>query len=243
MIYELDRISLLAKYEQPEIHRHYAKHFLISEIPFTAVIKGEKIVTRSVFIQSNVVHEIIYETEETLFVMLIDETSTLSDVVDKKYLEDRSYLSDIEELEIKMMPYLKNKDLEQADKTAVLEIMGGEKSDRQMDPAILKALQYVKGLDTIDEDCFSRMAEKACLSKSRFSHLFKENMHIDCRNFLLQKKFEKAFILMFVKGYSITDAAVGAGFSSSSHIATAFKNHFGISISKFVREQKISFIK
>ena len=60
---------------------------------------------------------------------------------------------------------------------------------------------------------------------------------------IAQKKFEKAFILMFVKGYSITDAAVGAGFSSSSHIATAFKNHFGISISKFVREQKISFIK
>lgn len=240
MIYEPDRISLLAKYEQPEIHRHYAKHFLISEIPFTAVIEGERIHTRSAFIQSNIIHEIIYEESETLFVMLIDETSTLSDIIDKKYLEGRSYLSDIETLEIKMMPHLKKKDLKKADETAVSEIMDGEKRDRKMDPSILRALQYVQSLETIDEDCFGRMAENACLSRSRFSHLFKENMHIDCKNFLLHKKFEKTFILFFRQGCSITEAAVGAGFSSSSHLSTAFKNHFGISISKFLKEQKIN---
>lgn len=239
MIYEWNRISLFAKYEQPEVHKHYAKHFLLSKNPFIAVVGKKRIHTRSIFIQSNIVHEILYDLAENLFVMLIDESSNLSDAIDAKYLKGQCYLSDVEELEENVMPYLESGDLKKTDAKILSEILGEEKPKKALDPQIRDAICYAESLRTIDEECFSKMAEVACLSKSRFSHLFKENMHIDCKNFLLQKKFEKAFKLLLIEGYSITDAAMEAGFSSSSHIASAFKNHFGISISKFIKEQKI----
>ena len=239
LIYEWNRISLFAKYGQPEVHRHYAKHFLLSNTPFTAVVGKERIHTRSIFIQSNVDHEILYDLTGNLFVMLIDESSSLSDVIDDKYLKSQCYLSDVKELEEKVMPCLEAGNLDKTDAGILFEILGESKEKKTLDPQIRDAVCYAESLSTIDEECFSKMAEVACLSKSRFSHLFKENMKIDCKNFLLQKKFEKAFRLLLSEGYSITDAAIEAGFSSSSHIASAFKNHFGISISKFIKEQKI----
>ena len=73
-------------------------------------------------------------------------------------------------------------------------------------------------------------AEAACLSESRFSHLFREQAGIAFSSWLVYRKLFDTYIKI-AEGASITDASLAAGFSTPSHFATANKRMFGITAS------------
>ena len=75
----------------------------------------------------------------------------------------------------------------------------------------------------------SSVAEGLHLSESRFLHLFKQEMHIAWRPYLLWKRLLCAINTM-KKGSNATQAAYIAGFSDSAHLSRTFKKMFGVSI-------------
>lgn len=74
-----------------------------------------------------------------------------------------------------------------------------------------------------------QVAQQLSLSESRFLHLFRQQLGVAWRPFLLWKRLICAIQAM-ISGRSATEAAYIAGFSDSAHLSRTFRQTFGISI-------------
>ena len=75
----------------------------------------------------------------------------------------------------------------------------------------------------------AEVASQLALSESRFLHLFREELGIAWRPYLLWRRMMCA-IQAIINNSSATDAAHLAGFSDSAHLSRTFRNSFGMSI-------------
>lgn len=97
--------------------------------------------------------------------------------------------------------------------------------------------KLISQLDScFDGDCIkpsswraAEVAEQLALSESRFLHLFREEMGIAWRPYLLWRRMFCAVIAL-KNGNNATQAAYLAGFSDSAHLSRTFKNQFGMTI-------------
>lgn len=74
----------------------------------------------------------------------------------------------------------------------------------------------------------------AGLSASRFLHLFKAETGVPLRRYRLWNRMGAA-VAAFRQGRSLTEAAHAAGFASSAHFSTAFRDMFGMMPSELLR--------
>jgi AraC-like DNA-binding protein len=72
-----------------------------------------------------------------------------------------------------------------------------------------------------------QVARKASLSPSRFLHLFKAATGVPFRRYRLWVRMGAA-VRDMAAGRSLTEAALAAGFASSSHFSSAFREMFGL---------------
>lgn len=237
-----DHILTVAESSQPELHKHFFKHIVISYgVPLTFIIEGERIITQGIIINSNVSHTISCENEKHLN-FLFEETSFLSQQIDELFLKGQSYaclqselVKRIQEEKLFYTPvsnpqkYVK----EFYRYTEILGLMPCLKGRR--DERISQILVYLKELAIIEPDIMTILTAKAHLSQSRLSHLFKQEVGISLSSYLTLLKTSKAYEYMF-RGDSITEAALKAGFSSSNHFAGTSKSLLGFSPSVLNKE-------
>ncbi|KGJ90271.1 helix-turn-helix transcriptional regulator [Thalassotalea sp. ND16A] len=88
----------------------------------------------------------------------------------------------------------------------------------------------------LDGDCIkpsnwraAAVAQQLALSESRFLHLFRQELGIAWRPYLLWRRMMCA-LQALLNNVSATDAAHLAGFSDSSHLSRTFRNTFGMTI-------------
>ena len=74
----------------------------------------------------------------------------------------------------------------------------------------------------------------AGLSASRFLHLFKAETGVPLRRYRLWNCMGAA-VAAFREGKSLTEAAHAAGFASSAHFSTAFRDMFGMMPSELLK--------
>jgi len=101
-----------------------------------------------------------------------------------------------------------------------------------VDPRVARAARL---LDASPE-AFTRVAELASrvgLSPSRFQALFTEGVGLPFRRYRLWRRM--ALVARMVgDGQTLTEAAHGAGFSSSAHLSAAFREMFGLALSQLL---------
>ncbi len=240
MLYKNDRIVLSAKYADLRPHRHYSKHILISDKPFLCMTEKDEKTANSMVIQSWSLHWAKRQRDSLMVVFLIDETSRLSKIIDDRYLSKGCQNSLEEEVERGAVKLMKSKkSLEDIDRYVMSQFQCDRPNFLVLDERISEALKYIEEEKSINKGIYDLLSEKLCLSKSRFLHLFKEEMGIDLKNYLLLKRMEKAYALVVNEKKSITEAAIASGFSSSSHFSRACTLHYGISLTDFLKAQKI----
>lgn len=241
VIYKRDRIVLFAEYGDPKLHKHFAKHILVSNKPFVCLVDHQEYVVRSMIIQSHIIHSIRRkDTNSTIVVFLIDETSELSRRINHMYLGQHSKNQLPPQVENKVIQLIDNGSaLDSIDECVIAHFRKEKVNCSGLDERILFALQYIEECETLNQDVYETLSSRVCLSKSRFFHLFKENAGIDLKHYLLLKRMEKAYQYVTKKQMSITDAAIMSGFSSASHFSEACKQHYGISLTDFLKAQKI----
>ncbi len=71
------------------------------------------------------------------------------------------------------------------------------------------------------------VAGQVFLSESRFSHLFKHQIGIPFKRYVLWRRLDLA-IRLICKGASITEAAFESGFSDTAHLTRTFQDMFGL---------------
>jgi len=93
------------------------------------------------------------------------------------------------------------------------------------DERILRATQYINshldGALTLAE-----VADVACLSPSRFRHLFSEQVGMGLRPYILWRRFVLVWDVL-MKGKTLSEAAHAAGFADAAHLSRTSVRNFG----------------
>lgn len=88
-----------------------------------------------------------------------------------------------------------------------------------IDKRISLALKVINDNDITNDNLLEKIIHKVNLSKSRFLHLFKDNIGISFKDFVLTKKFLKTWIYL-AQGENITDACIHGGFFCRPFLAS-----------------------
>ena len=112
-----------------------------------------------------------------------------------------------------------------AARRVVRELAGGVSPFVVSDERVLRAVAYIHAhLDvplSLDD-----VAAEACLSPSRFRHLFVEQTGMALRPYILWRRFLRAWELL-TAGESLSAAAHDAGFADAAHLSRTSRSMFG----------------
>jgi AraC-like DNA-binding protein len=109
----------------------------------------------------------------------------------------------------------------------ILERLLGPQEPRvALDPRIGRVMDWLTSAGDGDVTA-AKAASVACLSESRFSHLFVEETGLPFRTFVLWRRLMQA-VGRAAAGESLTSAAHQAGFSDSAHFSRTFHRMFGM---------------
>ena len=221
-VFGYDHIMMRAEYRTPDPHSHLAVHFIAGlDGPVHCVVSGDSFDADAVFIASDVVHTAYAETGDML-VFLFDTAGSIAEEAQKQYLCGRPYFCGDKETVEKLREIWKNNPPAQAD-SLITQLLGLDTVGNTLrDERISQVLEYLRSLDEVPEDITAQLCAKVCLSPSRLSHLFKENMGISLHRYLAMDKMRKGYI-HFQKYGNITEASMRAGFDSPSHFAATCK--------------------
>lgn len=104
-------------------------------------------------------------------------------------------------------------------------LTGGVQPSVMSDERILRAVSHIKshinGALTLEQ-----VAEVACLSPSRFRHLFVEQTGMALRPYILWRRFVRVWELI-AAGDSLSTAAHAAGFADAAHLSRTSNRMFG----------------
>ena len=107
----------------------------------------------------------------------------------------------------------------------VRALTGGIESLVVSDERILRATAYIRShLDS--ELTLEQVADVACLSPSRFRHLFVEQTGMALRPYILWRRFLHVWELLS-QGMSVSAAAHEAGFADAAHLSRTSRRAFG----------------
>lgn len=104
------------------------------------------------------------------------------------------------------------------------------------DPRIAHVVELIRS-DPADNLSNEALAEQVGLSGDRLQRLFKQSTGIPIRRYRL---WHRLFVTstMMAMGSTLTDAALAAGFSDSSHLTHVFKSMLGMSPSYVLRRSR-----
>jgi len=236
ILFAYDHILIRSEYRTPDIHKHLAAHMAFGmKDELTCVVENGRFKCRGVFIASDIEHT-IYSKNGDMLLFLFDTTSKMAKSITEKFL-GKNLSACIDKDIVDLMSGIWKEcgdNLREADKRLLAAC--GIRSDNEtlVDERVRKVLDYLESSSSIGGNIMERLCTEVCLSESRLSHLFKEQMGIALGRYLVLEKMKKGY-LQYVQTGNITNAALNAGFDSPSHFAATCKRMFGISFSEFIK--------
>jgi len=103
-----------------------------------------------------------------------------------------------------------------------------------IDDRIQRVTDFIRSHITTHEFNLEMLAGIACLSTSRFTHLFKDQVGIPLRPFILWCRMRVA-VTSVLAGMTLTQAAHEAGFSDTAHLSRTFMDMFGANPSAILK--------
>ena len=233
---------------EPELHKHNAVQCCIALEGKLAVSTDGKewLESSAAIIGANIQHS-VRSNGKVLFLYLEKESNTYQNIIDYHCgqvtcdIRSKPYQMDVKPLIDQINKCLKqdihcNEKFEQI-RQMTLACFGSQLIiDRELDPRVTRALRYINthSLVTLSTD---DIANQANLSVGRLQHLFKDNIGIPMRRYILWLRII-AVIRMANKMKNLTEAVVEAGFSDSPHFSRTFKMMFGISPSQLLTNRE-----
>jgi len=109
---------------------------------------------------------------------------------------------------------------------AVASLCAGPPPARQPDERITKVLDLIASSDDLRLS-LEQVAATVYLSPSRFQHLFKQQVGLPFRRYMLWRKVTRAMIAIARKG-TLTAAAQMSDFADAAHLTRTFHQMFGL---------------
>lgn len=188
---------------------------------------------RTVLIEPNALH-LIQSTGHNCAFLYLDALSDDLQIIRNACLERgkrASFGIDTEELLIGLLCAMAPSGAGwNASRSALAAVLKFERArpDRRIRAAVDALSRTPEQMTTV-----AAMALAAGLSASRFQHLFKLETGVPFRRFRSWTRLRMALMAAH-SGTALTEAAHAAGFSSSAHLSTAFKDMFGMAPSQLL---------
>lgn len=115
----------------------------------------------------------------------------------------------------------------------VLSLCAGAPPSRRLDERVTKVLTAIQAADDLRMS-IEDAAAMAFLSSSRFAHLFKQQVGLPFRRYMLWRKLTRA-MLAIGKERTIAAAAHASDFADAAHLTRTFYQMFGIPPSAMMR--------
>ena len=249
---------MLADYQKPDMHKHLCSHLAFAPRGRVSCETAYgKIEADGVFIGSDVMHT-IGSDGEPIVLFLFDENGAAGREVKRRYLGDKPVVEADKSLIAELRRIFAGLSADSVEDESVAHsgihasdavsealdmLLGGDSrmcgraGENGVDARIQGIIDYLEGIEEIDGATVDELAARACLSKSRLSHLFTENVGVSLHRYLSFMKMKKANTYI-LQGMSMTDAALRAGFDSSSHFSSTMRRMFGISLTDVKRSMK-----
>jgi AraC-like DNA-binding protein len=236
-----DHIAAVTDKIDADNHSHLMLQISISlHNEFIIAVAEEHFVCKGIMINSNTDHS-FFSNQDTQIFFLIDNASIIGKQLNHQYLRSQSYYV-IDDQSINLIQRLLQQYHPILDKEhyfkfytqffQVLQI--GTDANTNMDERITSLLSEIKNCIN-PEHSLAEMAKSVFLSPSRLSHLFKKETDMRLSSYIVLHKLQKAMFHIF-SGKSITEAAMMAGFDSSSHLAAVAKRTLGMSAKELNEE-------
>jgi AraC-like DNA-binding protein len=97
---------------------------------------------------------------------------------------------------------------------------------RRLDSRVTTVLEAIRAADDLRMS-LDQAADKACLSATRFAHLFKEQVGLPFSRYMLWRKMTRAMVAVASEG-TIAAAAHAADFADAAHLTRTFYQMFGM---------------
>ncbi|MDO5718816.1 MAG: helix-turn-helix transcriptional regulator [Tissierellia bacterium] len=240
MIIEDDYIFLIPEYEFAPEHKHSMLHIFISIEKISIKTDRADFTGNFCVLNSNISHQVNTERSKS-FIFLIDPGSDIADLTRDRYLKSDdiyivdlgiSYLDHFRQILEDFGDYNKGEEI-----LKILELLNSDKKLLNKDDRIYKVVEMVRSGEYLQLE-IPEIAEKVYLSESRLSHLFKEEMGMNLKNYIMMNKMKKAF--MYLKqGNNVTEAALKANFYDSAHLCNLVKKTTGLNISEITRKRPL----
>ena len=226
-----NHILLCTRDINPAKHRHAAAHIIVSlDGAIHVAGSAEEFQCRGVMIPPGELHRVDTKGSEVL-VFLYDCTTNAAKQIRELRCVPEACCDEISGLYAALERTGDYAHFE----AEVLRLLGMKASACCVtDERILSAMRYIRTMSPERISC-REAAEAVHLSQGRFSHLFREQVGMTFAAYLIYQRIMGVYAAILA-GASITDAALGAGFSSSSHFADVNRRVFGFSASSITRE-------
>lgn len=104
---------------------------------------------------------------------------------------------------------------------------------RRLDARVTTVLDAIRASDDLRMS-LDQAADKACLSSTRFAHLFKDQVGLPFSRYMLWRKLTRAMVAIASEG-TIAAAAHAADFADAAHLTRTFYQMVGMAPSALMR--------
>jgi len=220
-------------------HAHHALEIILSkELPLTVIHKDQRYTGRGIILRPDITHETLGQGSAVF--LYLDPESTFG----RQFailLKEENVISFGDEIALSMITFLGNgmrEDHSEAEvKKYLLDTFFTHDAFYSFNPAIDERVSSVISCIHLNFGKISPMKELtdvACLSESRLFHLFKREIGIPIRKYVLWCRIRHA-IKLVVDGNNLTQSAKLSGFADVAHLNRTFVSFFGMSPSHVLK--------
>ncbi len=231
LYFEKTYIIVVPTFKDTLVHHHNMLHVFFGNGDLQLSAGGQELRGNVIILENDLEHKA--PDGEIAFFLFVDPTSHFAEVLREKFLRGQPAVS----VDLPGAKFNKAQLTEQIIKKTVFDFAGEvQLSKLNLDERILQILKNIDDFKHLGARV-SELADKYSYSESYLTHLFKNETGIALKSYLLMRQFEYVWREV-MKGRSLTEASMDAGFSSPSHFSDVCRKLTGISVTKVLESQK-----
>ncbi len=239
IFWDKDNIAFIGNRVASTEHSHCLLQVFFSfDAPLQVTVEHEQISGKCIIINKNVRHLFSCENKMQLSILIEPCSSFAKELIKKmdgNYFICNSGIERVQQVAF-ALPDAKDKQTYIGFMREFAQWIGVQRNTNVLDKRISELLELLQNCDCYDHT-IENFAKKVYLSSSRMSHLFREQVGISLKSYILLHQLERAFKEL-LNGANITDAALLAGFDSPSHFAATVKKWMGMSVSASIKDSE-----
>ncbi|MDE6867707.1 MAG: AraC family transcriptional regulator [Clostridia bacterium] len=234
-----DNIAFIGNQVNATEHSHCVLQvFLSLDEPLQVTVNDRQVSGKCIIVNKNTRHFFSCDNQIRLSILIEPSSNFAKELIKKIDGDCLIYDNGIEIIQQNATALIdtddKQKYIDFINKFA--EYLGVKRNSKVLDERINELLEILQNCDCYNHT-IENFANSVCLSSSRLSHLFREQIGIPLKSYILFHQLEKAFTAL-LNGSNITDAAMLAGFDSPSHFAATVKKWMGMPVSASIKDSE-----